>query len=90
MITNCLLDSWRRDWFQDAQKSLEETLSIVANKNVAKNVIIFLGDGMGLPTVTAGRIYMGQKKGQTGEEVNLVFDKFPNVALAKVGKITSH
>src|SRR6218665_151489 len=87
IIVNCLLDSWRRDWFQEAQRSLEETLSNGMNTNVAKNVIFFLGDGMGVSTVTAGRIYMGQKKGHTGEEANLVFDKFPHVALAKVGKI---
>lgn len=29
------------------------------NKNVAKNVILFLGDGMSLPTLSATRIYLG-------------------------------
>ena len=34
----------------------------------AKNVILFLGDGMGISTVTAARILAGQLKGMSGEE----------------------
>ena len=50
---------------------------------VAKNVILFLGDGMGMPTVTAARILQGQMQGKNGEEHQLSFDKFPHVALSK-------
>lgn len=49
----------------------------------AKNVILFIGDGMGISTITAARIYDGQKRGETGEENSLSFEKFPNVALVK-------
>ena len=49
----------------------------------AKNVILFIGDGMGISTITAARIYAGQKQGQTGEEYVLPFEKFDNVALVK-------
>ena len=49
----------------------------------AKNVILFIGDGMGISTITAARIYEGQKRGETGEENRLSFEKFPNVALVK-------
>jgi alkaline phosphatase len=49
----------------------------------AKNVILFIGDGMGVSTVTAARIYAGQKLGQTGEEYVLPFERFENVALVK-------
>ncbi len=49
----------------------------------AKNVILFIGDGMGISTITAARIYDGQKRGETGEENQLSFEKFPNVALVK-------
>lgn len=49
----------------------------------ANNVILFLGDGMGISTVTAARIYAGQLQGLDGEEYNLAFDKFNNVALVK-------
>lgn len=49
----------------------------------AKNVILFIGDGMGVSTVTAARIYAGQKLGQSGEEYVLPFETFDNVALVK-------
>jgi len=49
----------------------------------AKNVILFVGDGMGVSTVTAARIYDGQSQGLDGEEHSLAFDRFPNVALVK-------
>ena len=40
----------------------------------AKNVIIFVGDGMGISTITAGRIYAGQKRGQDGESHKLTME----------------
>ncbi|MEE4163029.1 MAG: alkaline phosphatase, partial [Woeseiaceae bacterium] len=49
----------------------------------ARNVILFIGDGMGVSTVTAARIYDGQSRGETGEENTLSFERFPNVALVK-------
>ncbi|WP_241761223.1 alkaline phosphatase [Erythrobacter sp. NAP1] len=49
----------------------------------AKNVILFIGDGMGISTITAARIYAGQKRGQSGEEYVLPFETFDNVALVK-------
>lgn len=49
----------------------------------AKNVILFVGDGMGISTITAARIYAGQKKGMSGEEYVLPFETFDNVALVK-------
>jgi len=49
----------------------------------AKNVILFIGDGMGITTVTAARIRAGQLRGQSGEESSLSFEGFPHVALSK-------
>jgi len=49
----------------------------------AKNVILFIGDGMGISTITAARIYDGQKRGESGEENSLSFENFGNVALVK-------
>jgi len=49
----------------------------------AKNVIIFIGDGMGVSTVTAARIFDGQSKGLKGEEHSLAFEDFENLALIK-------
>lgn len=49
----------------------------------ARNVILFIGDGMGVSTVTAARIFDGQSKGMSGEEHVLPFERFPHVALVK-------
>ena len=49
----------------------------------AKNVIVFLGDGMGVATVTASRILEGQQRGYPGEENSLFFESFPFTALVK-------
>jgi len=48
-----------------------------------RNVILFLGDGMGVSTVTAARILAGQRQGKSGEAHDLAFEQFPNVALIK-------
>lgn len=71
-------------WNMGAQKTLKNALTLQQlNQNRAKNIILFLGDGMGVPTVTAARILKGQLNGQSGEETQLEMDKFPFVSLAK-------
>jgi len=57
--------------------------SETASKTQAKNVIIFIGDGMGISTITAARIFDGQSQGKNGEEHELAFESFENVALVK-------
>jgi len=54
---------------------------------VAKNVILFIGDGMGVSTVTAVRILDGQRKGLSGEDNVLPFERFPHVALSKTYEV---
>lgn len=49
----------------------------------AKNVIVFLGDGMSLTTVAAARILEGQRNGQPGEEHLLSWEHFPQTGFAK-------
>lgn len=50
----------------------------------ARNLILFVGDGMGVSTVVAARIFDGQRRHQTGEENLLAFERFPYTAVAKV------
>ena len=59
------------------------SLVLASGASHAKNVIFFLGDGMGISTVTAARIFAGQSAGATGEEYDLAFDRFPHLALIK-------
>ena len=49
----------------------------------AKNVILFIGDGMGISTITAARIYAGQSAGVDGESYHLAMDDLPFSALSK-------
>ncbi len=49
----------------------------------AKNVILFLGDGMSLTTVAAARILEGQRHGNPGEENLLSWERFPATAFSK-------
>lgn len=67
-----------------AQENLKKNLQKQWNTNIAKNVILFLGDGMGIPTITAARIYKGQQQNETGEESKLVFEEFSELGLIKV------
>ena len=71
------------DWFTGGQAFIQRSKQTFANVRPAKNVILFVGDGMGVSTVTAARILDGQIKGKTGEENSLSFEAFPNLALSK-------
>ncbi|XP_050074265.1 alkaline phosphatase, tissue-nonspecific isozyme-like [Anopheles maculipalpis] len=70
-------------WNIGAQLKLKEHLLKQPNRNIAKNVIFFLGDGMSIPTLAASRMYLGQQQGHTGEESRLSFEEFPDVGLVK-------
>ncbi|NXT33516.1 PPBI1 phosphatase, partial [Pelecanoides urinatrix] len=70
-------------WNEGARRRLELALALQPVIRRAKNIILFLGDGMGLPTVSAARIYKGQLAGGSGEESVLAMETFPHVALAK-------
>ena len=70
-------------WQGVVQLGLALALVLASGQSYAKNVIFFLGDGMGISTVTAARIYAGQTAGATGEEYSLAFEEFPHLALIK-------
>jgi alkaline phosphatase len=55
----------------------------------ARNVVLFLGDGMGMSTITAARILAGQQLGGFGEEYSLSFEHFPVTGLAKTYNVDS-
>ncbi|WP_028772635.1 alkaline phosphatase [Shewanella waksmanii] len=72
------------DWYKNgAQRVADKTQ--ITTKQQAKNVILFVGDGMGISTLTAARIYAGQQLegNQGGEEHFLSFEHFDNTALVK-------
>ncbi|MEZ5896075.1 MAG: alkaline phosphatase [Parvularculaceae bacterium] len=70
-------------YFKGAQATLESRRTPDINKRKAKNVILFVGDGMDPTTVAAARIFDGQSHGEDGEENFLSFEKFPHLAMSK-------
>lgn len=73
----------RDQWYRDGQRAIEEAKRLKANIGRAKNIILFVGDGMGVSTVTAARILEGQLRGESGEENLLSFERLPFLALSK-------
>jgi len=69
-------------WYQQGQAKVLEKLQ-QSQSTKAKNVILFVGDGMGVSTLTAARILEGQLAGKSGEEGYLSFETFPYSALVK-------
>ncbi|MEY2908219.1 MAG: hypothetical protein RLZZ602_742, partial [Pseudomonadota bacterium] len=71
--------------YEAGQSALNAALnrSLNQQRGAAKNVILFVGDGMSIATVTAARIYEGQSLGLSGEEHNLAFDDFPFAGLSR-------
>lgn len=71
-------------WLKNKVKTLDSLQSQLQQKEGrAKNIILFLGDGMSITTLTAARIWQGQQQGISGEEHFLHFEHFPHTALIK-------
>ncbi|WP_129793029.1 alkaline phosphatase [Sphingosinicella sp. CPCC 101087] len=49
----------------------------------ARNIILFIGDGMGVSTLTAARIHQGQRQGVDGESYVPAMDRLSHTALVK-------
>jgi alkaline phosphatase len=83
------LETPRHDDYWDAGRAaLAARMTVINRPKHARNVILMIGDGMGISTITAARIYDGQNPGdgqprRSGEENSLAFDRLPNVALVK-------
>ncbi|CAO1316317.1 unnamed protein product [Diamesa hyperborea] len=76
-------------WRKYAEDHLQKVLKRQGIKSVdrVKNVIYFVGDGMSVATIAAGRIYKGQLCKNSGEETDLVFESFPHLGMAKTYNI---
>lgn len=70
-------------WFRAGRDALARARAAEPVRDRARSAILFVGDGMGVGTVTAARILEGQRRGEPGEENALSWEGFPHVALAK-------
>lgn len=73
------------DWFRDARQRVYDAQA----GGGARNVVLFVGDGMGISTITAARILDGQRAGNSGEENRLSFESFPITGLIKTYNVDS-
>ncbi len=70
-------------WYADGQQALQQALETKARTGRAKNIILFVGDGMGVSTVTTARIFEGQQRDENGEENRLSFEEMPWLGISK-------
>lgn len=77
LTTRQVLEQETSYWISSAQNFVQKQLNQKPNTKVAKNVIIFMGDGMSMTTLAATRAYIG------GEERSLSFEQFPSIGMAK-------
>lgn len=82
-MTNTTTSEWFDAGEQTVTRSKLNANAIVNAEGKAKNIILFVGDGMGISTVTAARILAGQRLGASGEEYQLSFEKFPFSGFSK-------
>lgn len=84
-----VLDTPLKDnWWADGRAALDARLKVVNRPKKAKNVILMVGDGMGISTITAARIFDGQhpidgRAPSMGEENSLAWDRMASTALVK-------
>ena len=64
-------------WTKMAEAVVDEHANRTENRNKAKNIVFFLGDGMGVQTVTAARMLLGD------ENKKLSFEQFPYTGSVK-------
>ena len=77
------------DYFTAAEALLAERVAAEPNTNTAKNVILFVADGMGIAPNYGIRLFAGQQQGLLGEEYNLPHDLFPHSAIMKTYNINA-
>ncbi len=83
IATGAVADESPAQWYQDGETLIAERRAAMDDPGEARNVILFVGDGMSLATVAATRILEGQLRGETGEENMLHFEQFRHTGLAK-------
>ena len=77
------------DYWAQARAALDARLKLANRPKRAKNVILFIGDGMGISTIAAARIFDAQQRSKdsgfplAGEDNSLSFEKLPYSALVK-------
>ncbi|XP_067658772.1 alkaline phosphatase-like [Haliotis asinina] len=83
----CLNETLPRYWNDVAVEELNRAKAQKPIEKTAKNIILFVGDGMGISTTFAARVLKGQLMNKSGEETLLSFEEFPYVAMSRTYSI---
>ena len=70
-------------YFKAAQAQMARIMAQKPNTSRAKNVILMVGDGYGVATLTAARIFEGQARGVDGVSNKLAHENFPYAAFSR-------
>ncbi len=70
-------------YFQSAAAQMKKIMAQKPNTRQAKNVILIIGDGYGVSTMTAARIFEGQSRKVDGPSNKLAHEDFPYSALSR-------
>uniref|UniRef100_A0A7I4YLK2 alkaline phosphatase n=1 Tax=Haemonchus contortus TaxID=6289 RepID=A0A7I4YLK2_HAECO len=82
-----------RFWNSIGRRNIEKKLQLnphLLKVKPPKNVILFVGDGMGIATVTSARINKNQKAGIPHLNKPLYFEKFPYSGLVMTSSLDHH
>lgn len=69
-------------WARGAAE-LRTRLEAARDEREARNLLIFIGDGHGVASTTATRIFAGQQAGGRGEDYSVAWDRMPATALIR-------
>ncbi|WP_312572113.1 alkaline phosphatase [Brevundimonas sp.] len=70
-------------YYVAARADLATRIAVTPNTGRARNIILFVGDGMGTSTLTAARIFQGQRQGVDGASTWTTMDRLPYAALVR-------
>lgn len=70
-------------YYLSSREQLRKIQALVPNTRRAKNVILFIGDGYGVATMTAARIFRGQQLKGDGPSHKLPHESLPYSALSR-------
>lgn len=73
----------RDETWERARVEADARIAGLIRPQRARNVILFVADGMSIDTITAARIFDGQEEGMLGAENRLSFEQFPSAALVR-------
>lgn len=70
-------------YFAAGRTALAQRLAVRPIEGRARNIILFIGDGMGVSTMTAARLLGAEQAGEAGSSRPLAMDGLPHAALVR-------